>query len=346
MRKGQSYLIRVSQQPQSVSGDFTFNVNIGQPPASAPGRQLPRGGANGTVQRIFEPSNSWSTRMKEGVTYRVNLSPSACTRLSIYGPGTTDFEDESPQRTLTCGGYVLFTPGPHASGRYSFLVEPNTSRRGKLSYHLQVAKASMDDTVPGRFVRNHSRARGSLNANRIDVIDLYRFDVTKSSITDLVLSSGGDFSIRLIRAGGKRIASGDDNIHVRTPPGRYFAVVRAGRHASGRYRLLRQSKTITHTTMTATPKVGGPGSSVALRVNVAPGAAGPVTILVERFDPVSGWQFDKRFETRASGGHAGVTFHPPSIGRYRAQAIFNGTRAAAGSKTGLVKFRIEEPLRD
>lgn len=346
MRDNQSYLIRVSQQAQSVSGDFSFNVNIGQPPASAPGRALPSGGADGTVQRVFEPSNAWSTTMREGQTYRVNLSPSSCMRLSIYGPGTSDFDDDSPRRVLSCGGYTLFTPGPHESGRYSFLIEPNSSRRNPQRYHLQVARASSDDTTPGIFVRNHTVTRGGLNANRIDVVDLYRFDVVKPSITDLVLSSSGDFDIVLIRAGGKRVASGDENIHVRTGPGRYFALVRAHRHESGRYKLNRSSKTITRTTLTATPKVGGPGSSVALRVSVAPGAAGPVTILVERFDPVNGYQFIKRFETRASGGHAGATFRPPSIGRYRARAIFNGTRFASGSKTGFVKFRVEEPLRD
>jgi hypothetical protein len=346
MKKGQSYLIRVSQQPQSVSGDFTLSVNIGQPPASAPGRALPGGGANGTVQRVFEPSNAWSTQMREGVTYRVNLSPQSCMRLSIYGPGTTSFDDDSPRRVLTCGGYTLFTPGPHESGRYSLLIEPNSSRRTKQSYHVEVSRAGADDTTPGVFVRNHARARGSLNANRIDVADLYRFDVVKPSITDLVLTSGGGFQVVLIKAGGKRVASGDENIHVRTPPGRYFAVVRAHRHQAGRYGLLRSSKTITRTRLTATPRSGGPGSSVSLKVNVLPGAAGPVTILVERLDPVSGWQFTRRFETRASGGHAGVTFHPPSIGRYRARAVFNGTRNAAGSKTGLVKFRIDAPLQE
>lgn len=345
MRKGQSYLIRVSQQAQSVSGDFTLNVNIGQPPASAPGRQLPRGGADGNVQRVFEPSNSYSTDMREGTTYRVNLSPSSCMRLSIYGPGTTSFEDDSPRRVLSCGGYTLFTPGPKEGGRYSFLIEPASSRRTPQRYHLQVSRASGDDTAPGVFVRNHARVRGSLNSNRIDVVDLYRFDVVKPSITDLVLAGDG-FHLTLIRAGGKRVARGDDNIHVRTGPGRYFAVVRASRHEVGKYRLLRQSKTITRTRLTATPRQGSPGSSVSLRVNVAPGAAGPVTILVERLDPVSGYQFVQRFETRASGGHAAVTFRPPSIGRYRARAVFNGTRSASGSKTGFVKFRIEAPLQE
>src|SRR4051812_23752363 len=109
MKKGQSYLIRVSETEQSVSGDFTLLVDIGQPEATPPGRPLPKRGASGTVQRVFEPSNAWSRTMREGVTYRVNLAPASCMRLSIYGPGTSDF-GEGAEETLTCGGYTLFTP--------------------------------------------------------------------------------------------------------------------------------------------------------------------------------------------------------------------------------------------
>jgi hypothetical protein len=350
MRKGQSYLIRVAQQAQSVSGDFTLSVNIGQPEASAPGPPLPRGGASGDVQRIFEPSNSYSAKLKEGKTYRINLSPESCMRLSIYGPNADSFDGQA-KKVLGCGGYTQFTPGPHESGRYSFLIEPASSRRSPQSYHLQLGSAKLDDTVPGRFVRNFTRDRGSLNANRLDVVDLYRFDVVRQSITDLVMSTSSDFDLVLVRAGGKRVARGTSdggivNIHARTGKGRYFVIVRAHRHASGRYRLSRASKTITRTSLTISPRSGGPGSSVSLRVHVAPGASGPVTILVERFDPTTGWVFNKRFETRASGGSAGVTFRPPSVGRYRARAVFNGTKVAAGSKTGFQRFRIEAPLSD
>lgn len=350
MRKGQSYLIRVAQQSQSVSGDFTLLVDIGQPEASAPGQPLPRGGASGDVQRVFEPSNAYSAKLKEGHTYRVNLSPESCMRLSIYGPNARSFDGRA-KRVLGCGGYTQFTPGPHASGRYSFLIEPASSRRAPQSYHLQVGSAKADDAVPGRFVGNFSRNRGSLNANRLDVVDLYRFDVVRQSITDLVMRTGENFDLILVREGGRRVARGESdgsivNIHARTRTGRYFVIVRARRHASGRYRLTRASKTITHTSLDISPQTSGPGSSVSLRAHVAPGASGRVTILIERFDPTSGWQFIKRFETHASGGSAGAVYRPPSVGRYRARAIFNGTRIAAGSKTGFRRFKVETPLRD
>jgi hypothetical protein len=351
MKKGQSYLIRVSQRQQSVSGTFTLTVDIGQPPAQPPGRALPRHGATGTVQRVFEPSNAWSTSLREGTTYRVNLSPESCMQLSIYGPNADSFEGR-PRRVLICGGYTQFTPGPHGSGRYSFLIQPASTRRTPQSYRLTVARAGTDDTVPGRFLRNHSAARGSLNANRVDVVDLYRFDVTENSITDLVLrgTGDGDLDIRLLSAGGHVIRCGcdggaDQNIHVRTHPGRYFVAVRAHRHSSARYHLSRASKTITRTSLTITPLTTPPGSSVSLNVGVSPSASGPVTILIERFDPTSGWQFLKRYELRAVNGSTGATFRPPSVGRYRAKAIFPGTSKAAGSKTGWRGFRVQGPLQ-
>jgi hypothetical protein len=350
MKKGQSYLLRVTEKEQSVSGDFTLLVDIGQPEAQPPGRLLPRRGGSGTVQRVFEPSNAWSTRMREGTTYRVNLSPASCMQLSIYGPNTRSF-DERPQRVLSCGGYTLFTPGPHESGRYTLLIRPASSRRTPQSYRLQVKRAGADDTSPGKFVRNHTRLRGALNANRIDVVDLYRFDVVQPSITDLVMKTGANFNLVLVSAGGKRIScacdgGGDENIHVRTMPGRYFVLIKAHRHAAGRYRLTRASKTITRTTLTPTPRVGSPGGSVNLVVGVTPASVGPVTVFVERFDPVSGWQFVRRFETRISGTSTSVAFSPPGVGRYRAQATFNGTRIAAGSRSSVERFRVEGPLTE
>jgi hypothetical protein len=354
IRRGQSFLIRVSQQQNSVSGDFTLLVDLGQPAATAPGRPLPREGGTGTVQRIFEPSNAWSTELREGETYRINLSPESCMQLSIYGPGTRSFEDESPVRTRRCGGYTLFTPGPRQGGRYSFLIQPNSSRRTAQSYRLQVARAGRDDTTPGRFVRNHAFTRGALDADRIDVVDLYRFDVLRKSTTDLQLNGpdAQDFDIVLVAAKGKRIrcgcgATGNEEVRVQTKRGRYFVAVIARRHAKGNYRLTRRSKTITRTRLSIAPSRTAPGRNVNLRVAIAPPeVSGPVTIVVERFDPLEGYQLIRRFETRAVRGRASVSFLPPSVGRYRARATFNATRIAAGSQSAFRNFRVEEPLTE
>jgi hypothetical protein len=303
------------------------------------------------VQRVFEPSNAYSAKLREGRSYRVNLAPDGCVSLSIYGPGVSSFDDESPRRVLRCGGYALFTPGPRESGRYSFLIEPAGGRRDPQHYHLQVARARRDDVTPGRFIRNFQRVRGALNANRIDVVDIYRFDVVRRSITSLGLNvpSGDDFSMVLVTAGGRRVSSGgtEEGINVRTPPGRYYLAVRARHGAAGRYRLARASKTITRTSLRPTPRKSSPGSTVSLRVGVTPAVRGRVTVLVERFDPVSGWQFARRFETRTgSGGSVTVGYRPPSIGRYRARAFYNGTKASAESSSRTQFFRVVSPLQE
>jgi hypothetical protein len=322
MRKGRSYLVRVSERARSESGTFSILVDIGQPPASPPGRPLGKGGASGDVQRVFEPSNAYSANLREGRSYRVNLAPDGCIRLSIYGPGASSFEDESPRRVLRCGGYTLFTPGPREGGRYSFLIEPASSRRDPQKYHLQVARAGRDDVTPGRFVRNFKRVRGVLNANRIDVVDIYRFDVVRPSITSLSLKvpGGDDFSTRLITAGGHRVALGgtDDDITVRTKPGRYYVAVRARHGSSGRYSLGRASKTITRTSLQPVPRKTSPGSTVSLRVGVKPAVRGRVT----------------------------VSYRPPSIGRYRTRAFYNGTRESAESSSKVRFFRVVAPLEE
>jgi hypothetical protein len=351
LRKGHSYLIRVSERARSESGTFSLVVDVGQPPASAPGRQLPKRGASGDVQRVFEPSNAYSTKLREAHTYRINLAPEGCVSLSIYGPNVGSFDDDSPRRVLRCGGYALFTPGPHETGRYSFLIEPRSSGRSPQRYHLQVSRAGRDDLTPGKFIRNFKRARGALNANRIDVVDVYRFDVVRRSITNLALNvpNGDDFAMTLVTAGGRRVSSGgtDEDINVRTPPGRYYLAIRARHGAAGRYRLTRASKTITRTTLRPTPHSASQGETVTLRVGITPAVTGRVTVLVERFDPVSGWQFARRFETRTRGSNSvTVAYRPPSIGRYRARAFYNGTSRAAESSSGTRFFRVVAPLEE
>lgn len=351
MARGQSYLLQVVQRPGSVAGDFALTVDLGRPPAQPPGRPLPEGGATGTVQRIFEPSDAWSTHLRAGRTYRVNLSSGSCIRLSIYGPGATSFNGP-PLRSPDCGGYVLFTPGPGLSGRYSFLVQPGFERAPQ-SYRLQVGRAGADDTTPGRSLGNYSPVQGELDSRRLDVLDLYRFDVARRSLTDIALrtDSGGNFDLFVVTARGKRLKcacgpGADERVHVRTPRGRYYVAVRAQQQASGSYRIGRASKTITRTRIGVRPRRAGPGEPISLHVRVAPGAQGPVTILVERFDPLSGYQFVRQLETRSADGRATLTFEPPSLGRYRARAIFDGTRIAAGSSSRWRRFRVVAPLAE
>ena len=357
VERGESYLVAVSQLANSEPGDFSLELGVAGPEASPPGRSLPSRGGTGTVQRVFQPSDAWSKRLREGTTYRVNLSSfgGSCMRLSIFAPDRNDFEGDSPVANGRCG-YALFTPGPGEGGRYSFLVEPSSGSRGVQRYHIQAASAGRDDTTPGIFIRNHARVRGRLNATGVDVVDLYRFDVTRTSRTDLTLNSvgGDDMDLILLSESGRRIrcacdSESDEEISLRTRRGRYYVAVNAGGgRTKGSYVLSRASKLLTSTRLSVNGRGSAtvsPGRAVRLQATVRPSTSGPTEIVVERFDPLEGWQFQRSFRLRASNGRATASYRPPSEGSYRARAVFKGTSNAARSTSRLARFRVQRPLQ-
>lgn len=353
-RRGQRYLVRAAQLSNSVAGTFKLDVFSPEPPARPPGRALPRRGVRGTVDRVQNMADAWSVHMTAGHAYRINLAPAGgqCMRLSIFLPHTRSFEDATPVRRLPCGGYTLYTPGPDAGGRYSLLVRAGGAR-GLQRYHLQVAPVGRDDTAPGVFLGNRARRRGRLSGGHIDAVDLYRFDVGRRSNVDLSLATGADFDLVLLNDHGHRLdcacGSSGGTIARQLSRGRYFAAVRARGSSRGRYRLARVSRPITSTSLTfggARHATAAPGSPVSIDVGVSPAVSGPVTIFVDRFDPLAGWQFARRYRVRASGGRATVGFLPSGVGRYRARADFLGTGSASPSGTGYATLLVAGGLHD
>jgi hypothetical protein len=71
-----------------------------------------------------------------------------------------------------------------------------------------------------------------------------------------------------------------------------------------------------------------------------------VRVTLERFDPFAGWQFFRRVSARAVNGLATLSFTPPSQGRWRASAVYRGTRVAAPSETGSASVLVAPPLTD
>ena len=125
--------------------------------------------------------------------------------------------------------------------------------------------------------------------------------------------------------------------------------MRSSSGASGSYRFSRVSRTITR----AKASVNGrgktsvpPGRSVRLGVRVRPGVSGPATLFVERFDPLSGWQFDHRSRVRVRGGSGSVSFRPPSVGRWRVRASYAGTRTTSPSESGYARFTVASRLTE
>jgi hypothetical protein len=326
------YLVRVGKLRSSDPGDFKLQVLVPNPPATAPGRVLPRRGISDSVDRLINPSDAYNLRLREGVAYRVDLAKQGCLPLAIYAPGTSDF-DAAPERTLRCGGYHLFTPD--RNGRYVLLVQSGR-RRGDEPYRLRVGRARADDTTPGLFIHNYARVHGRVNG-RIDSVDLYRFDVVRRSA--LTLRVSGNPEVELLGEHGRRIDSGSD-IRIGIRPGRYYAAVRG----AGRYTLRRVSRAITHASTSFSRASAPPGTTVSLSLNVRPGVEGRGVIVVQRLDPIAGYQFLRRYHVRVVGGRATVAFTPPSVGHYRASSSFLGSRTASPSATGYARLTVNGPL--
>jgi hypothetical protein len=214
--------------------------------------------------------------------------------------------------------------------------------RDTQSYRLRVAVATRDDTTPGVFIGNNAKVRGKVNGG-IDYRDLYRFDVTRRST--LTLSVSGGPTMRLVREDGSGVGRGEF-IDRTVRAGRYFVAVQG----EGSYALKRISRTITSTSVRANGRRSvsvAPGTSVRLSLNVRPAVAGRGLMIVERFDPIDGWQFSKRYPVGVTNGKATVMFRPPSLGHYRVSGEFNGTRIAAPSEAyNFVRFRVQSPLAD
>jgi hypothetical protein len=341
--KGETYLVRVSQRANSVPGTFTLRVSAPIAPARPPGARLPAAGVTRTLDRADNTDDAWSATFRAGMTYRLHLSGRGgrcATSARVYAPGISSFADGRVVRSVSCGGYVVFTPEPGAGGRYPIRVQANRGVRGEQRYHLEVARAGRDDTAPGIFVRNHARVRGGLRGGGIDVVDLYRFDVTGRSVTFLDLSAPDGFSLQLLDERGRRLASGADSIHRGTRPGRYFVAVRAGGNATGRYTLRRGTRVITRTLTTLTGGLGG----LRATATTTPASPGRYVITVERFDPLAGWLFAKR-ATVTGGGTASAAYVPPGPGRYRARAAYVGTRDAAPSTSRWAYVTAGGPLQ-
>jgi hypothetical protein len=351
LRTGSTYLVRVAAQTGSAPDRFNLRILVPSPPARPPGRRLPARGATGSVSRLVNVSDAWWVRLRAGTTYRVNLDPrrTTCVGLDIYGPGTTSFSDSSPMRSLRCGGYELLTPPPGRGGRYYLVARAARGDRNRQRYHVHVARARRDDTAPGIFLGNHARVRGTLQAGRIDVVDLYRFDVVRRSGLFLRLATEGDMRMILLSDRGKRIEIGTGLIRRGVPAGRYFVAVRSDSDRRLAYTLTRVSRTITRSRLAINGvrhAQSRPGAAVSLGLSVTPAESGPVRIDIERFDPLAGWQFLTRIRSRASGGRATVSFVPPDEGRYRARGLFLRTHTATASETNVATLLVAGPLHE
>jgi hypothetical protein len=344
-----TYLVRVAARANSVDGTFTVRAVLPDEPARPPGVRLPATGASGKVDRFANPDDAWSTRIREGRTYRINLVTvgGGCAQVALYASGEFGAE---PQTTLACDDHTVFA-APE-SGRFTLHVRAPRASRSVLPYRLSVGRAGADDSAPGLQLADDERRKGDLRGDELDALDLYRFTLARRSDLSLRLRTARDFDLRLLSEVGRRLgcscgAVGSKELTRRLAPGRYFIAVRARDGAHGSYVLARLARAITRATMLvdgARRSTVAPGDTVALALRVTPTVSGRASLLVERYDPLAGWLFDSRHHPRVTGTGATVEFRPPFIGRWRVTGQYDGTRTSSPSHGGTAHFRVLEPL--
>jgi len=212
------------------------------PPAAFPGPALPAAGLAGKVNVQRNRQDSYSVVLRSGVTYRFHLALAGdgCASLKLYGPTARDFTGPAADHT-GCSGYGLFTPGPGQGGTYSLLVTAPRGVRGAQRYHLQLGRALEDDIAPGRDISGVAQIRGRLDGKRLDVVDLYCFEVTRRGEVRLRVEAPTELGLSIRDHSGAVVAGDDGSGQVRRmlPPGRYYAAVLAFANQQVRYTLTR-----------------------------------------------------------------------------------------------------------
>ena len=241
---GATYFIRVADQPNSEHDSFSLKLVQGPPPVEPPGRSLASGHAKGTLDRVLKVDAAYHLHLKAGTPYRFNLvhGESNCQSMQLFPPGTTDFESSTAVLTRRCGGYAVYAPSPGDGGRYFIRIHADRRDREDQPYQLFAGRAGLDDIAPGRLLRNHTHPASQVNGGRLDVRDVYRFNVGFRSQLDLHLAGQAGHKLQLeLRSGrGEQISCACDPgsrqaISLRIKPGRYYVAVVSADHKRTHY---------------------------------------------------------------------------------------------------------------
>ena len=331
-RRGGSYLIAVGHVQRADPGTFRLDSLISEAAESrTAGRPLPRVGVRSTLHGLTDVNDVWRISMEPGTTYRIGFSSAPCARLVLRARRQLG----TALALLDCRGYTTFTPGPDGAGGYVLEVVAGAQPSSQW-YRLRFAPAAADDLGVGIQLRNRAPARGSLDPSRLDVRDLYHFDVDRRADVRLSLSNG--LAFQLLRDDGARLGT-HTSVRRQLGPGRYVvAVTSSFGDPSTRYTLTLLIREITATALRLASPVVEPRSAVLLRPEVSNASAGMIELRIDRFDPLTGWQFNRLLRV-VVGGTASWT--PPAEGRWRIRASFRGTVDASPSRSAYAHLLVE-----
>ena len=354
------YLIGVARRADSPAGRFQLSVASREALPQPPGTALAGGSASDRVTPFLDAADAWAVPMSRGTSYKINLaSPRGCVRLDIYRPGSYRFVDanHAERGMLSCGGYLLFTPGVDGGGLYSLVVSAAGAKTVAQPYRLLVAPAGSDDTAPGVALTSGEGITGALDSGALDVADLYTFTVPHDgSLTTIDIRPGPKlrYDLLVLNESGTRVAGathahGKQSLQEKIKAGRYFLSLRALHQTSGAYGLSVLTREVTSTTLSANGSRYAqtiPGSSVMFQVYVtAASHGGVVDIEIDRFDPIFGWQFSNVISgTASSDGRYTTSWTPPWAGPWRALARFPGNVYSTPSERGTVFVHVAAPL--
>lgn len=323
-RKGATYLIAVGHVENADPGTFRLDTFLSEAAESRRvGKPLPQGGVRSTVHGLTDVNDVWRVAMRPGTTYRIGFSASSCAYVTLRARRQL----ARVLVVLECRGYRTFTPGPDGGGEYVLEVEADGEAQAQ-PYRLLFAAAAADDLGVGVALRNRVPVRGSLDPNRLDVQDVYHFDMERTADVRLDVTNGLRF--QLLTDGGQRLGT-FGSFRRQLAPGRYVVAVTAGFGEPGvRYALTLLVREITSTSLRLPATAVPPGSPISLRPEVANASGGTVEIQIDRFDPLTGWHFNRLLRVPAGGS---TTWAPPAEGRWRLRATYKGTTDASPSRS-------------
>ena len=316
-RRGASYLIVVGHVRGADRAGFRLDALLSEAAERrTAGTRLGGSGARATVHGLTDVNDVWRVSMQPGTTYRIGFSSSPCASVTLRSRSRLD----RVLTRLTCAQYTTFTPGPRRASTTSSRSRP-ARRQIRIAVALRWRRPGPDDVGVGVALRNRvprAQIARPRPARRPRPLPLRR----RASGRRPPPVTGGP-----VRARARRRSPAG---RVRRLPqaaraGRYVVAVSAPFGTAGvAYRLALLIREITSTSLRLSAPVVGPGTPVALTPVVANTEAGTVEIQIDRFDPLSGWQFNRILRVRVG---ATVSWRPPAEGRWRLRASF-GARSS------------------